>query len=587
MFKTIKTYLKELGYFRNLHFECIRAADNLGMNVTDLQKDYDRHSERQARFESDYNKILTGKMPLVIGIAGNFNAGKSSFINSVIGSDQLGVKEQPATCKVAVISYHEGPLPRFYKVYKDGKVMETDRAEYIRFGVHANRTAEEKEAVGKISHFEIKYRAEILQEIQLVDTPGFSTISKEDDRTAEEHLRKTDMLIWVFDGTKGSPDKGEVDRLRTLGKKNIVAVINRIDNQAPGERPAVIDTFKNVFEFLRVIPYSATEAFDQLMAIQENEQAFNRILEKARELRSANKDFIIGSKAGIYYITDSKDDYLEVKHKEIREDEYAEFYRVLIAEIRRLRREITEIKEELFRQELIAYHQQEIGYWREFTGQLDRTISRLQKDQHEFSELLVKLKANLTTRFHEHYKRFVDVILEDVYNALFYFHHVAGNWYTTEENSLKMRGTDEKTLDKVKRIIASQFNTFKDNLSEDMEKGLEHAEIELTPGPETEMVGILQEKFSTASYESVYGAAHLWLDRKLGSNPQEAKDGVRYVLNMLISSDHFANMALYCLNEVYERIFNQNKAVFDASHEALEELSKKIITVLKQEVINE
>lgn len=581
MFRTVKTYLRELTGFRNLRFECIRSAESLEKDVAVLQREYDDFSSRQSKFEDDYSRILTNRIPLVIGVAGNFNAGKSSFINSLIGADLLGVKEVPATCKVAVISYHDNPLPRFYKVYKDGRMMETDREEYLRFGLH-NKDTSGTTTADPISHFEIKYRAEILKEIQLVDTPGFSTLSKADDNTAEFYLKKTDMLIWVFSAHKGSHDNEEFDRLRTMGNKKILAVINRMDDVFHGDRQPIINTIAKAHGFLRVIPYSATVAFDYQRSLRENEEAFKEVLKKAEELRSAGREYIMGSKGGLYFITDSADIHYEVKISTVLADEFADYHLELVTEIRRLRQEMSDIKEDAFRQELMTFHQQETDYWDKFGKEVLKRISHLLEEQNDFDTLIRKLNKKLMERSGVYCERLKTNVTEEVFGALCYFEQDTGNWFTDDKNYLKMRDLDDPLREKIWDIINDQFESFKADLVKDFHKGLKGADVEVPPGPEMDMIDLLLSRFRQSSFDSIVGVSSMYVPFDFVASREEMKSSSLTNLDCVIASDHFAGMTLYCLQTIYDRLLADMNTTVEEGRTILSGLSEKITAALKK-----
>jgi len=535
MYKTIKTYLKELTEFRNLRFECIRAAESLEKDMAVLQREYDDFSDRQSKFESDYSRILTNSIPLVIGVAGNFNAGKSSFINSLIGADLLGIKEVPATCKVAVISYHDHPLPKFYRVQRDGRMVETNREEYLRYGLH-NKGGSDTATAEAISHFEIRYRAEILKEIQLVDTPGFSTLSKADDQTAETQLRKTDMLIWVFNADKGSHDNVEFDRMRSLGNKKILAVINRMDDVFPGDRQKVIDTIAKAHSFIRVIPYSATEVLAHQQSGQGNEV-----------------------------------------------DVFAGYHRDLITEIKRLRQEISEIKEDAFRRDLMTFSEKEMYFWNEFEKSLVKRIGGLQGELNEFTAMILKLNEQLKTRSGIHCKRLKDEITVLVFNALCYFDHEPGTWITEDKNFLKMRGLQNDRLqNELWDLIGGQFGIFKTSLVKDFHKGLAGCDVEVPKGPETAMMDVLQNNFRASSFNAIVGLKHMYVPFDLGVTHEEMKKITLVGIDRVIASDQFATMTLYGLQMIYDRLIADKGKFMKERWAILNELSKKIIAVINK-----
>lgn len=534
MYKTAKTFFKELNQFSTLRFECIRVAESLRQDMDVLQKDYDTFSSRLNKLTEDYSRILADSMPLIIGVAGNFNAGKSTFINSVVGSALLGVDEKPATCKVAVISYYEGQTPRICKICKDGKVMEATRQEYLEYGVHRKRSEADRESYNQISHFEIKYHADILREIQLVDTPGFSTVSPEDDRTAEEQLRKTDMLIWVFNGGIGSPDKSEIDRIKTMGIKNIIAVVNRIDDKPPWERDQVIGVFSEAYDFLRVIPYSATKALEYQQKVHGSD---NR----------------------------------EGPH----EDPYFAYHLRLLAEIRSIRKEITTIKEDRLRQDLRSWHMQEVEHWTRYKAQLYRTLEDIEQDQDNFVKAINALNDALIKRSHIHFEDLKATLLKKIFDTVFYFEHERETSAFHEHNVLKRREIDP-IKQKIQDIINQKFDSHRKKILADFNAGLQRMGIETIPDHDQETISLFQEKLSLASFEGIYGMMLIWQQVRFVDPILVAEEKALNWINMFVSSNHFADITLYYLHTIYNRILDQRTTEFNTRQAALKNLFFKI-----------
>src|SRR5690554_3101793 len=155
--------------------------------------------DRRKKLEAKIKEVNLGDRVLQVGVVGSFSTGKSSFINSLLGEELLGVKIMPATAKITKLVY--GAQFRILKILTSGKVEQITKDEYGQYSVHEKENLAD-ETYGEIDHFKIEYNNPILSKINLIDTPGFSSTSKDDDKLTKRWLKKLDVLLWLFDANK-------------------------------------------------------------------------------------------------------------------------------------------------------------------------------------------------------------------------------------------------------------------------------------------------------------------------------------------------------------------------------------------------
>jgi small GTP-binding protein len=129
-------------------------------------------------------------------IAGEFNAGKSAFINALLGG----------------------------KFLEEGVTPTTTRIHLIRHGPELQRETLEA-ALDRIS-----IPAEILQDINIVDTPGTNAIHREHEAITREFVPRSDMVLFVTSADRPftESERAFLQGIRDWGKK-IVIVLNKID----------------------------------------------------------------------------------------------------------------------------------------------------------------------------------------------------------------------------------------------------------------------------------------------------------------------------------------------------------------------
>ncbi|HEV2086119.1 MAG TPA: dynamin family protein [Gemmatimonadales bacterium] len=149
---------------------------------------------------------LTGLFLLVI--AGEFNSGKSSFINALLGERILPEGVTPTTDRINILRH--GPA-----------VSELLRAAYLLERTHP---------------------ADVLREINIVDTPGTNAIIRRHEELTRDFVPRSDLVLFVTSADRPftESERGFLEQIRQWGKK-IVFIVNKIDILTrPEEREEVV-----------------------------------------------------------------------------------------------------------------------------------------------------------------------------------------------------------------------------------------------------------------------------------------------------------------------------------------------------------
>jgi len=176
-----------------------RLAKALARFGTDVDADDLRHFN-QAR------EALSSFFLLVI--AGEFNSGKSSFINALLGE----------------------------KILPEGVTPTTDRINLVRHG------DEPSEEMVEAYLLERRHPAEILRDLNIVDTPGTNAVIREHEELTRDFVPRSDLVLFVTSADRPftESERGFLEQIRTWGKK-IVFILNKIDLlQDPMDRRQVL-----------------------------------------------------------------------------------------------------------------------------------------------------------------------------------------------------------------------------------------------------------------------------------------------------------------------------------------------------------
>jgi GTP-binding protein EngB required for normal cell division/Flp pilus assembly protein TadD len=171
--------------------------------------------------------------PLLVAVMGEFNAGKSSFVNALCGAEIARVGVTPTTATINLLRF--GP-PGGRVHFHDGRVEQRSAAEIRAF------VAEIDEATASaVRMVEIFHPLPVLQKIEVVDTPGTNSLRPEHERVARAFLVEADAIVWVFSLNQAgkASERGVLDRAHAAGKR-VLGVLNKADQAAADDVAALL-----------------------------------------------------------------------------------------------------------------------------------------------------------------------------------------------------------------------------------------------------------------------------------------------------------------------------------------------------------
>jgi GTP-binding protein EngB required for normal cell division len=196
--------------------------------------------------------------PLLVAVMGEFNAGKSSFVNAFCGEEVAPTGVTPTTATINVLRY--GAVPAARAVHHDGTSRPIPPGAIAVF-LGALRDADARD----VRQVEIFLPIEALRRVEIVDTPGLNSIRAEHERVARDFLRDADAIVWILAvGQAAKATEKEALGLAHAGHKRVVGVLNKIDRADAGEIEAVLSHVRRTLGELldSVVPLSATRAFE-------------------------------------------------------------------------------------------------------------------------------------------------------------------------------------------------------------------------------------------------------------------------------------------------------------------------------------
>jgi GTPase SAR1 family protein len=161
--------------------------------------------------------------PLTIAIMGEFSAGKSTFVNALLGESVAPMGVLPTTNTINVFRRGTGRGARVH--YRDGSIS-TVSAEQLDPYL---RNLDDKEA-DRIRHLEIDRVGERMGDAAVVDTPGLNALDEYHEKVARAFIEEADAVVWIFSATQGgtATEASILAELREGGRK-VLGVLNKVD----------------------------------------------------------------------------------------------------------------------------------------------------------------------------------------------------------------------------------------------------------------------------------------------------------------------------------------------------------------------
>jgi small GTP-binding protein len=143
-------------------------------------------------------------------IVGEFNSGKSAFINALLGAELAQEGVTPTTDRITVLRHAEEPVER-----------------------------ERRDGV-----LEKGYPNEFLREIAVVDTPGTNAIIRHHEELSRGFVPRSDLVLFVTSADRPltESERGYLELIRDWGKK-VVLVVNKADLLAGEEAADEVRSF--------------------------------------------------------------------------------------------------------------------------------------------------------------------------------------------------------------------------------------------------------------------------------------------------------------------------------------------------------
>jgi GTP-binding protein EngB required for normal cell division len=215
--------------------------------------------------------LLAENPPIDVAVLGQFKAGKSSFLNSLIGIDVLPVGAIPVTTAVTRLQY--GAVERALIHHFDGRVTEAPLAAVGDYTSEAKNPGNAKNV--EIVDIELPSLRGFAG-LRVVDTPGLGSVYKYHQATSTNWLPSvgTALLAVSSDRPLSENDLNLIREL-TGHTPNIILLLTKADLLSPAQQKEVIAFFSETLEreLKRTLPV-------YLYSIKDQSDDYRRIIER-------------------------------------------------------------------------------------------------------------------------------------------------------------------------------------------------------------------------------------------------------------------------------------------------------------------
>lgn len=215
--------------------------------------------------------LLSENPPIDVAVLGQFKAGKSSFLNNIIGQNVLPVGAIPVTTAITRVQYgiREKALIRYF----NGTITEVPLPHIVQFTSEAENPGNLKNVA--IVDIELPSMQDY-QGLRLVDTPGLGSVYKYHQSTSEEWLPSVGTAILAVSSDRPLSEH-DLDLIRDLTSHtpNIILLLTKADILSPEQQNEVVAFFQQTLqrELHRTLPV-------YLYSIKANSKEYKQRIEE-------------------------------------------------------------------------------------------------------------------------------------------------------------------------------------------------------------------------------------------------------------------------------------------------------------------
>ncbi|VXA83079.1 conserved hypothetical protein [Acinetobacter sp. 8I-beige] len=357
---------------------------------------------------------------VIVGIGGAFSAGKSSFLNGILGRKILSVEIDPTT-SIPTYLIH-GEHQKIKAVLKNAQQQDLSLEQFKSLTHHAEQ--ELYKLTENIDLILLNQPEQQWSHLAFLDTPGYSNHEDIEQGMCDAHIAKVQLndaqcLIWLISADQGVISQSDIEFLKII-RFDIpkLVVISRADKKSPNDLNEIkkltqYTLAQHQIDVIDVLAFSARQPrnfdrdrLDQFLVQWSSEHQESRIIENFNQYFEAMKKHLTNKEGeieierfqrklfekiyqlAIYANIDLEaqwQKYLAVQAK-IEQDRQDK----LVAYQAELEREALKIEEEKRLQQAKYEHEREMLKAQDLIGKAEQLKQQVQKTQRRSLEQILE-----------------------------------------------------------------------------------------------------------------------------------------------------------------------------------------------------
>ncbi|WP_375490849.1 dynamin family protein [uncultured Nostoc sp.] len=204
-------------------------------------------------------------------VIGEFNTGKSTFINALLGQEILPSYAIPTTAITNEIKWNQEPRAVLHFNETNKQPLEIPIDELENYVVIKDDDAEQEIRQSPYSHIELFWPIELCRNnVEIIDSPGLNESEVREEVTIN-YLPEVDAILFVMSALRLGPsihEKETLETLSTLGHEDIFFVVNQYDLLREREREGVRQHAKAQLSSYTTKPFAEIHFISSLNALE-------------------------------------------------------------------------------------------------------------------------------------------------------------------------------------------------------------------------------------------------------------------------------------------------------------------------------